>query len=121
MSTSSQTIRPPTVANPAEAPTPTLAEAAPVFTALAGLATTFGHLPIPYVVVQRTSDLEVGLQLETPGDFEPWREALGIASEAVEVRGNQESSWLRAVTTHLGMQLTLTAHGLGPNGGAVAS
>ncbi|MET7881816.1 hypothetical protein [Streptomyces avermitilis] len=63
----------------------TLGEQAAVITCLAGLAVGHPTLPAGYFTISRHGLRELGVQLDSPGKVEAWREALGVDTAAVVV------------------------------------
>ncbi|MET8981041.1 hypothetical protein ABZX85_36105 [Streptomyces sp. NPDC004539] len=61
----------------------TLASQAAALRFLADLAETRPDLPGAYLPVSRHLPRELSVQLDSPGDLEAWREALGVAPDAV--------------------------------------
>lgn len=86
-------------------------EQAPAAEALVALIQMFGHLPRPYIVIDREA-AELYLQLESPGDFEVWRTALQIAPSDVSIRQNTSRSWLKAQGVFRGVEVALAGFGL---------
>lgn len=82
--------------------------------ALRLLAADFGHLPVPSVHVSPVypDRLEVSLHSGLPG-FEAWREALGIAPDAVTCREQSDGRTrvLRALIPYAGAVLELVGYG----------
>lgn len=78
------------------------------------LAVDFGHLPAPDVQVSPIypDRLELRFHRDLP-DFEAWREALGIAPDAVVYReqNNGRTRVLKASTDFAGATLELTGYG----------
>ncbi|MFB8247525.1 hypothetical protein ACFC5X_21080 [Streptomyces sp. NPDC055952] len=86
--------------------------------ALRLLTVDFSHLPAPFVHVSPVAPERLELSLhdvDLAGDtfavFETWREALGIASDAVtfRVQGNGSTRVLRAEGAYGGADIALTA------------
>ncbi|MFD9187737.1 hypothetical protein ACFWCA_05875 [Streptomyces phaeochromogenes] len=77
------------------------------------LAADFGHLPAPDVRVSTIypERLELTFYDDLPG-FETWREALGIASDAVTYReqGDGRTHVLRGSVDHAGAVVLLTGY-----------
>ncbi|MGW1122829.1 hypothetical protein ACWD5B_37920 [Streptomyces tanashiensis] len=82
------------------------------FAALLALTDKFGALPSGYITIHNTDHARVGLQLETTAEFEVWRAALQIASEDVELRSWNGSTWLQADGTFQGVTVHLTGFGI---------
>jgi hypothetical protein len=83
----------------------------PMAEALLALASTFGHLPVPYVTITR-SEPELGLLTDAVGDFELWRAALLIAPDAVELVNSGPNSWLAVDGFAHGAPVHLTCHSI---------
>lgn len=62
---------------------PTLSTQAPVLTCLVTLATVHPGLPAAYITVSQYASRELSVQLNNPAAVEAWREALGVAPDAV--------------------------------------
>ncbi|MFE9645278.1 hypothetical protein ACFYO0_14415 [Streptomyces sp. NPDC006365] len=86
-------------------------EQAPAIEALAELSQMFGHLPRPYITINRFSQ-GMGLQLDSPSAFEQWRTALQIAPDSVEAHDNKTNAWLAADGVFRGVAVRLTGFGL---------
>lgn len=94
----------------------TLDDLAASLHALRELATDFGHLPAPTVEVSpifpnRLQMVFHGFTSTSLSDFEAWREALGIAPEAVTY-GTQQADRTRVLCVRVdyaGAELELTA------------
>ncbi|MFF5980894.1 hypothetical protein ACFY78_18815 [Streptomyces olindensis] len=86
-------------------------EQAPVVEALAALVRMFGHLPKPYITLNRFSTA-LGLQLDSPSAFEQWRTALQVAPDAVDSRSSENDAWLCADGVFRGVAVRLTGFGL---------
>jgi hypothetical protein len=96
-------------------PEPTINGQRPAFEALLGLTAMFGGLPAAYVQVQPEGrSLRVGLQFDTPQDFEQWRTALQIPSASVILRSNtaSENVWLSVDGVFRGISVHLTGFGV---------
>lgn len=91
---------------------PTIGEQLPAIQSLAALASTFSALPAAYIVVSGVCLDRFDLQVETPADFEVWREALQVAPEAVEFHSYGGGSWLELRTVFHGTRVHVTGHGL---------
>ncbi|MFF0158708.1 hypothetical protein ACFYRY_14400 [Streptomyces sp. NPDC005263] len=91
----------------------TLDDVAVPLRALRLLAADFGHLPAPDVHVSTIypDRLELTFYDDLPG-FEVWREALGVAPDAVTYReqGNGRTRVLRASVDHAGAVVQLTGY-----------
>ncbi|MFE6173713.1 hypothetical protein [Streptomyces sp. NPDC056464] len=91
----------------------TLDDLAVPLRALRLLAADFGHLPAPAVHVSTIypERLELTFYDDLPG-FEAWREALGIAPDAVTYReqGDGRTRFLRASVDHAGAVVHLTVY-----------
>ncbi|MFF5005203.1 hypothetical protein ACFY3G_20575 [Streptomyces phaeochromogenes] len=91
----------------------TLDDLAVPLRALRLLTTDFGHLPAPEVHVSTTypERLELAFHDDLPG-FEMWREALGVAPDAVTYREQSDGRTrvLRASVEHAGAVVRLTAY-----------
>ncbi|MFE2311906.1 hypothetical protein ACFXC8_01670 [Streptomyces sp. NPDC059441] len=78
------------------------------------LAADFGHLPAPTVGISPIypDRLELSLHSGLPG-FEAWREALGVAPEAVHYRVQRDGQTgvLRSTATYAGVELELIGYG----------
>ncbi|MFH8751075.1 hypothetical protein ACH4GK_31960 [Streptomyces rimosus] len=74
------------------------------------LARTFGHLPAAYIAVSPVypSQIDIGLH-EGLGDFETWREALGLPSGDVEYR-TYGGVFLRVRGKSLGANVEITGY-----------
>lgn len=79
------------------------------------LAADFGHLPAPTVNVSPIypNRLELALHRDGLHGFEVWREALGIAPNAVDfsVQCDGRTGVLRTLTAHAGAELELVGYG----------
>ncbi|MER5213657.1 hypothetical protein ABT063_24575 [Streptomyces sp. NPDC002838] len=83
--------------------------------ALVALISMFGHLPGGYIKIfqQFTSlPVDLGLQLDSPRDFEQWRAVLGITPSDVELCHDGVSGWLRAEGVFRGVGVKITGHGV---------
>jgi hypothetical protein len=78
------------------------------------LTADFGHLPAPHVHVSPIypNRLELSFHSGLP-DFEAWREALGIAPDAVTytVQRDGRTQMLRTLVDHAGAELELIGYG----------
>ncbi|MBI0297982.1 hypothetical protein JBE04_26840 [Streptomyces sp. PRKS01-29] len=91
----------------------TLDELAVPLRALRLLATDFGHLPAPCTRVSTVYPDQLELSFyDDLTDFEAWREALGIAPDAVECReqGGGRTRALSLTTDYAGAALRLVAY-----------
>ncbi|MGP3752169.1 hypothetical protein [Streptomyces sp. IBSNAI001] len=89
-----------------------IAEQAPAFEALDLLVSMFPDLPAAYITTYAKSYAGLAAQLNTPAEFEAWRTALQIPTEAVDLHGDSAGGWLAAETTVRGVLLRITGHGL---------
>lgn len=105
MTTSSQALPAFTVPDPGRT-----SEQAPAFEALAAIVAEFAELPRPYIVVHNTGPTFI-LQLMHPSHFEVWREALGLPTASVQLKGST-SVWLEAFSRFRGVAFQLTGHGV---------
>ncbi|WUR81354.1 hypothetical protein OG967_22380 [Streptomyces phaeochromogenes] len=91
----------------------TLDDVAVPLRALRLLASDFGQLPAPDVHVSTTYSerLELAFHDDLPG-FEMWREALGVAPDAVSYReqGDGRTGVLRASVEYAGAVVQLTGY-----------
>ncbi|MFC8202158.1 hypothetical protein ACFUTV_43300 [Streptomyces sp. NPDC057298] len=93
-----------------ETPTATtLAGQLPVLVALAGLAVSHPHLPGAYFTISDVMPTELGVQLDSPGQVEAWREALNVPAEQVILRTRDDRSALKFEATAYGMQFRVYA------------
>ncbi|MEU2333950.1 hypothetical protein ABZ608_10100 [Streptomyces sp. NPDC013172] len=101
----------------------TLGEMTPALRALRLLAAEYSHLPAPFVHLSpidaarlELSLHDVDLTSDTFAVFEVWREALGIAPDAVifRVQGNSRTRVLRAEGSFGGAEVALTAYADAP-------
>lgn len=83
----------------------------PAIEALAELVQMFRHLPKPYVTLTR-SIARLGLQLDSPSEFEQWRTALQIAPDTVDAKKSESDAWLAANGVFRGIEVRLTGFGL---------
>ncbi|WP_149825948.1 hypothetical protein [Streptomyces tailanensis] len=92
----------------------TLDDLAVPLRALRLLAADFGHLPAPEARVSTIfpNRLELAFHNNLPG-FEVWREALGVAPDAVVYReqSNGRTRVLKASAEYVGAVLELTGYG----------
>jgi hypothetical protein len=89
----------------------TLAEQRVALTALAQLSAAFGHLPGAHFSLNTIFPQQVDISLHEGLDaFEVWREALGIASEDVQIRDGKSSAHLKAVTQFAGATVELIGY-----------
>ncbi|MFJ7042302.1 hypothetical protein ACIQVC_02700 [Streptomyces sp. NPDC101112] len=92
----------------------TLDDLAAPLRALRLLAVDFGHLPAPDVQVSTIypDRLELTFHRNLP-DFETWREALGVAPDAVVYREQSDGRTrvLKASADYAGTTLELTGYG----------
>ncbi|MFI8989419.1 hypothetical protein ACIG63_31210 [Streptomyces antimycoticus] len=91
----------------------TLDELAVPLRALRLLAADFGHLPAPCTRVSTIYPNQLELSFhDTLTDFEAWREALGIAPDAVDCReqGGGCTRALSLTTDYVGAELRLVAY-----------
>lgn len=82
---------------------------------LGKLTDLYDSLPSGYITIQRPwgdQPSEVHLGLHTPDDFEQWRAALGITPDAVVLHFLAANSWVEAATSHDGIPLGISAHGI---------
>ncbi|ASQ96014.1 hypothetical protein [Streptomyces sp. 11-1-2] len=92
----------------------TLDELAVPLRALRLLAADFGHLPAPHAHVSTIYPNQLELSFHDGlTDFEAWRDALGIAPDAVECReqGGGQTRALSLTTDYAGAELLLVAYG----------
>ncbi|MFJ1869919.1 hypothetical protein [Streptomyces chartreusis] len=83
----------------------------PAIEALAELVQMFRHLPKPYITLTR-STAQLGLQLDSPSEFEQWRTALQIAPDTVDALSSETDAWLGADGVFRGVTVRLTGFGL---------
>ncbi|MEV5777558.1 hypothetical protein AB0L49_41200 [Streptomyces antimycoticus] len=91
----------------------TLHELAVPLRALRLLAADFGHLPAPCTRVSTVYPDQLELSFyDDLTDFEAWREALGIAADAVECReqGGGRTRALSLTSDYEGAELRLVAY-----------
>lgn len=83
---------------------------APAISALATIMVSRADLPAPYIVILACGDLVI--QTRTLAEIEPWRAALGLAADAVELIHTQDRAWLAVEGAYAGTRVRLTAHGI---------
>lgn len=114
-----ETIEPTTQASGPD--TARFVDQTPAIEALAELNQMFGHLPKPYITMNRFGG-QLGLQLDSPSEFEQWRTALQIAPDSVNAHSNESDAWLAANGVFRGVAVRLTGFGLVlPSEGSEAS
>jgi hypothetical protein len=91
----------------------TLREQQQAFAALDALAIAWPDLPAPYVTVHGHTPQQVGLQLDSPQEFEAWRSALGANPQDVVAHCRSRDAWLSVETRAHGVAVRLTGFGLG--------
>jgi len=97
--------------NPIGSPYPTtISEQQPAIDALMALTALFGSLPPAYITVTDTAGNHVALQLDSPHDFEVWREALRIPPGSVSWHVFNASVWISASTEVYGAVVGLSGH-----------
>ncbi|MFG2747230.1 hypothetical protein ACGFY0_45255 [Streptomyces chartreusis] len=89
-----------------------ISDQAPAVAALLALTDMFGTLPSGYITIHTTGDVRVGLQLETPAEFEAWRTALLVPPEDVELKQWNGSTWLSVDGLFRGVGIHLTGYGI---------
>ncbi|MGW5477614.1 hypothetical protein [Streptomyces sp. NPDC004008] len=84
--------------------------------ALVALIETFGHLPSGYIKIHRpflTVPAGLGMQFDSPQDFEMWRTSLAIPPSAIELKAtSDEHVWLQADGVFHGVAVHLTGFGV---------
>lgn len=81
------------------------------FRALDSLSAAHPALPAAYIVVY-TDAKGFAVQLHDPASFEAWRDALGIETDAVELKAFRNDSWLQADIEYGGVTVHLTGFGI---------
>lgn len=89
----------------------TVAEQRVALAALAQLSAAFGHLPGAHFSLSTIFPNQVDISLHDGlNDFEPWREALGIPAEDVQIQSRKTAMNLKAVTTFAGAKVELVGY-----------
>ncbi|MGW2692419.1 hypothetical protein ACWC3Y_11215 [Streptomyces sp. NPDC001296] len=80
--------------------------------ALVALIETFGHLPSGYIKIHRpvlTVPATLGIQLDSPQNFEMWRTALAVPPSGVTLHATTDDYvWLDADAVFHGVAIHLT-------------
>ena len=90
----------------------TPADQATALEALNLLTSMSPTLPPVHVTVHATTYGGVHAQCDTATDFEAWRTALQIPTDAVDLHGSSAGGWLSAETAVRGVYLRITGYGL---------
>lgn len=80
--------------------------------ALLGLTQMFGHLPAPYITIHTHSQGGLDLQFSNPTEFEAWRTALVVPTDAIELKSYAGDAWLAADAVFCGARVHLSGHGI---------
>jgi hypothetical protein len=84
--------------------------------ALVALIAAFGHLPGGYLRMHRqygSAPVGLGVQMESPQEFEVWRTALEIDATDVKLQSNSDGvAWLKARGSFHGVEVELTGFGV---------
>lgn len=89
-----------------------IGEQRPAVDALVRLAAMFGTLPPAYITVTTTARNQVDLLLDSPHDFEVWREALGVPTDSVSWHVHSGSVWIAAAIEVHGAVVKMSGHGV---------
>ena len=98
-----------------ESTTHPIALQVPALEVLADLAQRHPELPSPYVTLHRPwmgKAATVGLNLNTPTEFNQWMAVLGVQPEDVHMHPRGRETWLDATITQAGIQVTISTHGI---------